>query len=127
MKSSLVALTIVAAFSGAYPATAQAAGDPVKGKSVFARCAACHAVEAGKNRVGPSLAGVVGRKAASVPGYVYSPALKSSGLVWNQATLDRYLLNPRAMVPGTKMIFAGLPKPSDRADVITYIGNPGSK
>ena len=98
-----------------------AAADPTAGKMIFAKCAACHSITPGENRLGPSLAGVVGRKAGSLPGYNYSPAMKNSGLTWNTATLDAYLANPRAKLPGIKMIFAGLPKPEDRANVIAYL------
>ncbi|HEX8445544.1 MAG TPA: cytochrome c family protein [Sphingomonas sp.] len=109
----------------AAPASAQA-GDAVKGKATFAKCMICHAVEPGKNKLGPTLSGVVGRKAGTVPGYAYSAAMKAIGLTWTPAVLDKYLASPRAVVPGTKMIFAGLPAPADRANVIAYLGNPAA-
>jgi cytochrome c len=96
-------------------------GDAVKGKAVFMQCMACHTAEVGQNRLGPSLAGVVGRKSGSLAGYTYTPAMQGSNLTWTPATLDKYLTNPRAMVPGTKMIFAGLPNPDDRANVIAFL------
>ena len=99
-------------------ATTAAGGKP----ATFAQCAACHAVEAGKNGVGPSLAGVFGSKAGSVAGYSYSDANKNSGLTWDEATLDTYLTNPMKMVPGTKMTFAGISDPQKRADLIAYLG-----
>lgn len=106
-------------------AAAQPAGDPAKGERVFARCKACHTIEGGgPNRVGPNLHGVLGRPAASVADYSYSKAMKEAaekGLVWTPETLDVYLQNPRKVVPGTKMAFAGLPRESDRADVIAYL------
>ena len=103
---------------------AHAAGDAAAGEKVFAQCKACHENEKGVNKVGPTLKGVVGRKAASVADYKYSPAMTKKGeegLVWDEATLTQYLPNPKAMVPGTKMAFAGLKKPEDVANVIAYL------
>ena len=99
-------------------------GNPAAGKAVFAKCAACHSVKPGENRLGPTLAGVIGRKAASVPGYNYSPAMKAAKLTWTRAELDAYLANPRVKLPGIKMIFAGLPSPQSRADVVAYLASP---
>ncbi len=96
-------------------------GDPIKGKQIFNRCGVCHSIKAGENRVGPSLNGVVGRTAGQVPNFSYSAANKKSGIVWTHQKLFDYLKNPQAMVRGTKMIFPGLPKPQDRADVIAYL------
>jgi cytochrome c len=93
-------------------------GDPVHGKSVYQVCMACHSLD--EDDVGPRHRGVLGRTAGSVPGYAYSPALKSSGLVWDPETLDRWLTNPQALVPGAKMFFA-LSNAKDRADVIAYL------
>lgn len=97
------------------------AGDPVKGKKVFARCAACHSVDANVNKIGPSLHGIIGRHSGAVADFKYSDAMKNSGLTWDADTLDKYLAKPKEVVPGTKMIFPGLPKPTDRADVISYL------
>jgi len=96
-------------------------GDPVAGKKVFAQCMACHVIQAGQNRVGPSLYGVIGRTAGSVEGFRYSDANKGSGIVWTEQALFDYLENPRQTIPGTIMAFAGLKKPEDRANVIAYI------
>lgn len=98
------------------------AGSAAAGEKLFKqRCAACHTVAPGaKSGVGPVLRGVVGRKAASVPGFSYSPALKGSKLVWNAASLDKYLNSPGKVVPGTRMVIA-VPNPADRAAVIAYL------
>src|SRR5579871_5891253 len=110
-----------AALSGAV-GTACAAGDPAAGEKVFLKCRACHQIgEGAKNAVGPVLNGVVGRKAGTYPDYTYSDANKNSGLTWDEATLKEYLKNPRAKIPGTKMIFAGLTKDADIDDVIAYL------
>lgn len=96
---------------------AEAAAAP----GAFNQCKACHRVEAGKNAVGPSLFGVVGRTAGTEPGFKYSPAMAKAGWVWTPEKLAEYIANPRQVVPGNKMAFAGLPKPEDRADVIAYL------
>lgn len=99
----------------------RADGDPVKGKRVFIKCKTCHELTAKKNKIGPYLVGVIGRKSASVPGYNYSTAMKKADVVWDEKTLDVYLANPRKLVPGTKMTLAPLTDPKERADVIAYI------
>jgi cytochrome c len=109
--------------SGALLATGPV-GDPVKGKAVFARCVICHTVEPGKNKLGPTLAGIVGSKAGEVPGFNFSPAMKASKIVWTPANLDKYLTNPRSFMPGNRMIFMGLPNADDRANVIAYLKKP---
>jgi cytochrome c len=102
--------------------SAQAAGDAAAGKVLFTqKCGLCHAAVEGKNKIGPSLYGVVGRKAGSVADYNYSDAMKNSGKTWDEATLDAYLTNPRQYIPGIKMIFAGYPDPADRQNVIAYL------
>ncbi len=115
---------VVAGLGFALLASAGAhAADAAAGEKVFLKCKACHQIgEGAKNAVGPVLNGVVGRKAGTYPGYSYSEANKSSGLTWDEATLDEYLKNPRAKVPNTKMIFPGLDKADDRANVIAYLG-----
>ena len=82
---------------------------------------ACHTTEAGKNKVGPTLHGLFGRKAGSVEGFTYSDAMKNAGITWSDAELDKYLTNPKKDIPGNKMAFPGLPKPDDRANVIAYL------
>ena len=96
-------------------------GDAAKGKVAFAQCQTCHAVEPGKNKIGPSLHGVVGRQASIVPGYAYSAANKNSGITWTQEKLFQYLEKPQRVVPGTKMVFPGYPDAQKRADVIAYL------
>jgi len=97
----------------------------VKGKQIFVKCQACHSIEKGVNKVGPSLHGIVGTKAGDVPGYNFTDAMKNSGLTWDEATLDKYLTSPRKTVPGTRMVFPGLPKEQDRQDVIAYLKQAG--
>ncbi len=92
------------------------------GEAVFKKnCAICHTVEPGKNKIGPTLFGVVGRKAGTVPGFSYSDANKTSGVTWDQKTLDTYLTDPRKFIPGTKMVFAGLKSAEDRKALIEYL------
>lgn len=101
---------------------AQAAGDAAAGKSIFqGQCSICHAVQQGRNMVGPSLFGVVGRKSGGEAGYNYSPPFKTLGVTWDEATLDKYLADPRAMVPGTKMTYGGLKDDAKRANLIAYL------
>jgi cytochrome c len=101
--------------------TAWAADDPAAGEKVFAaRCAVCHATEAGQNKIGPSLAGIVGSKSGTVPGFDFSPAMKNADITWDEANLDKYLANPTGVVHGTKM-FVNLPSESDRQNVIAYL------
>jgi cytochrome c len=100
---------------------ARAEGDAAKGADVFKKCAPCHSADSKTNKIGPSLQGVVGRKAGSVEGFNYSDALKNSGITWDEASLEKWLENPKAMVPGNKMAFPGLPKKDDRDNVIAYL------
>ena len=120
--SKLILASFLAMAAMTLPALAE--GSAEKGEAVFAKCKACHEVEKGVNKVGPTLKGVVGRKAASVADYKYSPAMTKKGeegVVWDEATLTAYLPNPKAFVPGTKMAFGGLKKPDDVANVIAYL------
>src|SRR5689334_23469508 len=109
------------------PANAAAVngGDPVAGKLVFRKCQVCHSLEAGKNVLGPSLAGIVGHKSGAVANYDYSPAMKSANLTWDAKTLDAYLDDPQKAVPGNKMPFPGLKTSQDRSDVIAFLAAPG--
>ena len=101
--------------------TARAEGDPALGKTQFNKCAACHSIKAGENKIGPSMHGIVGRPAHSIEGFSYSDAMKNYNVTWDQSTLDHYLADPRGTVPGTKMIFVGLKKEDERANLIAYL------
>jgi cytochrome c len=104
------------------PTTAGLAADPAAGQRIFqTQCGICHAVEAGQNRIGPTLFGVVGRRSGSVPGFNYTADHKKLDVTWDAATLDKYLANPRAMVPDTSMIYAGLKDDAERADLVAYL------
>ena len=111
---------VICASTAAILSQAEAAGDAAAGEHVFARCLACHSAKAGENKIGPSLAGVFGRKSGSAPGYNYSPALKSAGITWDEQELDKYLANPPADVHGTKMVIS-VPNAEDRQNVIAYL------
>jgi cytochrome c len=93
-------------------------GDANRGETLYEACTDCHSLD--KNDVGPRHRGVFGRKAASLPDYDYSDALKSANIVWNEETLDKWLTDPQAVAPGAKMFFH-LDSPQDRADVIAYL------
>jgi cytochrome c len=95
-----------------------AAGDASRGKTLYQACEACHSID--ENDIGPMHRGVVGRRAGSLSGYVYSPALKKSGITWDETQLDRWLSNPSNLVPGTKMFFK-IDDPQVRADIIAYL------
>ena len=119
-KFALAASLAVAAL-GITPAVA---ADADAGAKVFkTQCAVCHSPLAGKNMVGPSLFGIVGRKSGSAPGFKYTAANKDSGVTWDEATLDKYLPNPRAFIPGTTMTYAGLKNDAQRADLIAYLAS----
>jgi cytochrome c len=97
-----------------------AAGDPEAGQQVFTRCGACHATDPGVNKIGPSLAGVVGRKSGTAAGYEYSAAMKNASITWDNDTLDKFLAEPGNFVHGTKM-FLSIPNSTDRQNVIAYL------
>ena len=100
---------------------AKADSDPALGKVQFNKCAACHSIKAGENKIGPSLHGIVGRPAHSVEGFSYSDAMKAYNVTWTEEELNKYLENPRGVVAGTKMIFVGLKKEDERANLIAYL------
>ena len=109
----------VLALAGAGGAHAQ--GDPEQGAKVFNKCKACHAVDEEKNKVGPHLVGIIGRPAGSVEGFRYSEAMANSGIVWEDETITAYLKDPKSYVPGNKMVFVGLKKDEDIADLLAYL------
>ena len=115
-RSLIGALALLAA-AGA----ARADGDPARGEKRFEECATCHTLERGVNNVGPSLFGVIGRKAGEIADFRYSPALKKSGLTWTPQMLDTFIADPQKEVPGNRMPFAGMPDAADRADLIAYL------
>jgi cytochrome c len=100
---------------------AGADGDPARGEARFQDCAACHKLEAGINNVGPSLNGVLGRKAGEISDFRYSPAIKLSGITWTPETLDKFIADPQGMMPGNRMPYAGMANATDRADLIAYL------
>ena len=103
-------------------AYAEGGGDPVMGKRLFAQCTACHAAAPDvPGKIGPSLHGIMGRKAAAVEGFAYSDALQKSAVVWNERELDEFIKQPAKFIPGTKMVFLGVAKDQARADIIAYL------
>lgn len=116
--SRLVAFGLLCAAST--PALAQA-GDPVKGKIVFARCALCHDVKPGAKKMGPPLAGIFSRTSGTLPGFAYSPAMQKAKIRWDAKSVDSFVTKPSALVPGNRMAFAGVPNPVDRANLIAYL------
>jgi nitrite reductase (NO-forming) len=105
--------------------TATSDGDPTAGRLVFRKCQACHSMEPGRNVLGPSLAGVIGRKAGGEPGYVYSPAMKQADITWDAGSLDAYLADPARTIPGNRMPFPGLKTENDRRDIIAFLAAGG--
>jgi cytochrome c len=100
---------------------ARADGDAARGEARFQDCAACHRLEADANNVGPSLHGIFTRKAGEIADFRYSPAIKRSGIVWTPETLDKFITDPQALVPGNRMPYAGMANANDRADLIAYL------
>ena len=116
MKSVTLALVLTVCAMAAF-----AQGDPEKGKKTFRKCKSCHALEAGKNKVGPTLYGVYGNVAGKVEGFKYSKAIMGSDVIWDDEALNGFLDNPKKYLPGTKMSFTGLKKQSQRENVIAYL------
>jgi cytochrome c len=118
LAACVCAAAIAIAGATEAPVTTPVRGDPAHGKTLYQACQACHSID--DNDLGPRHRGVVGRRAGSVADYNYSSALKNSGLTWDPTTLDRWLSNPSALVPGTKMYFT-MPDAQARADIIAYL------
>lgn len=119
---NIIGLSFLAGLTFIQPALAE--GDADQGKKVFGKCMACHTIEDAKNRVGPHLVNIIGRKTASVEDFKYSPAMikaSEEGMVWDEATLTAYLTAPKLFMPGNKMAFAGLKKPEDISNLLAYI------
>jgi len=119
-RSNLIAALAAGVFTLASH-QALAGADLAKGEKLFKRCKTCHSLEEGKKKVGPSLFGLFGRTAGSVEGYKYSKAMKESGIVWDEETLDAFLTKPKDLVPKTKMSFPGFKNEQDRIDIIAYL------
>jgi cytochrome c2 len=113
--ASILAIAVLAL--GARAGTAAADGADIFNDD----CSVCHSSDPGTNKLGPSLAGVVGRKSASIGDFSYSPAMTKAGLTWDKATLDKYLTDPQKVVPGTKMLFPGITNDADRKTLIDYL------
>ena len=117
MRSMLLGTALLCLAPGQVPAQ-----DAEAGEKMFVQCRACHQVgETAKNGIGPHLNGMFGRQAGSIEGYAYSPALKNSGLIWDEATFTDYTRDPKAKVPGTKMVYAGLKDEQRMKDLIAYL------
>jgi cytochrome c len=121
-----VALLMVAAVPGLLAAE-PLRGDPSRGQAIYDRCIACHAIE--RDRTGPRHEGLIGRRLGSVPGFAYSPAMRKAGqagMVWDEATLDKFLENPTKFLPGTRMGYAGIKDAQERADLIAFLKKAGA-
>ena len=126
MRKTIFVTVLLAGTAGLSATPASAAGDAANGEQVFAQCRACHSLTDGQNRVGPHLAGLFGREAGTVDGYAYSPAMKESGVVWDDVSLDAHLAQPKDFIPGNKMglVFPrGVSNAQDREDLIAYLRN----
>ena len=121
MMRSVMCVAAVVAATGIVTGVTLADGDAERGAKRFEECAACHALEKDKESVGPSLYGVFGRKAGEGADFRYSPALKRSGITWDQASIDTFIADPQATVPGNRMPYAGIADAAARADLIAYL------
>ena len=119
---SLLLLSITAVAAGLVIATGRSAdaADAAQGEHAFAKCAVCHAKDS-SNKFGPGLLGVIGRHAGSVPGFRYSQAMKNSNIVWDEKSLDEFIMAPQKALPGNTMPFPGIPDQKERNDLIAYL------
>jgi cytochrome c len=117
VRGTILIAVLVLATGGA----ARADGDAVRGETRFVECATCHTLERGVNNVGPSLYGLIDRKAGEIADFRYSPAMKKSGITWTAQTLDKFIADPQQEVPGNRMPFAGMPDAGERADLVAYL------
>jgi len=116
-----VSLLVVLGLIAVVTTTASQSGDSARGEKRFEECASCHSVAAGENGVGPSLHGIINRKAASIEDFRYSPAMRNSGLTWTPENLDTFIADPQMLVPANRMAYAGLTEAAERADLIAYL------
>ena len=124
MKKILIILSLIVLINAiliALITTNAMAADLIKGQKIFKKCAMCHSLEVGKNKIGPHLFDLFGREAGSVEGYKYSKAMKNSGIIWNECTLRKFLLKPSKFVKKTKMKFRGIKSESQRDDLIAFL------
>lgn len=121
MTRRLAALGAAGLICAMISPSAWADGDPAKGKRVFNKCKTCHELTNEKNKIGPHLVGIFGRKSGSVEGFKYSSAMQKANIVWNETTIDEYIADPKKYVPGNKMVLAPIKKAEQRADLIAYL------
>lgn len=121
----MVRLIFVVAAAGAFllisAGSGRADGDPEKGKRAFNKCKTCHELTAEKNKIGPHMVGLFGRKSGSVAGFKYSPQMQGANVVWDEKTIDTYIADPKKFVPGNKMVLAPIKDAAERADIIAYL------
>ena len=122
MKNKIIVAGLIGSFTLAllYQSAAKAQ-DTARGQKLFEECAACHSTKAGETGVGPSLAGALSRKAGENPDFRYSPAMRRSGITWNQKSLLEFIADPQKMVPDNRMPYSGLPDAKSRADLVAYL------
>jgi cytochrome c len=119
IRDTILAAVVVVAGLAVAPVLAD--GDAKKGEKVFRKCKTCHEISETKNKIGPNLVGIIGRPAGSVEGFAYSDAMKSSGITWNAETIAAYIADPKAYVPGNKMVFVGIKKSGDVEDLLAFL------
>ena len=121
MLRLLSAVAAVGLISTMVAAEARADGDAAKGKRVFNKCKTCHELTTEKNKIGPNLVGIIGRKSGSVAGFKYSSAMQNAGITWDEKTIDAYIADPKKYIPGNKMVLAPIKNEDQREDLIAYI------